>query len=235
MTYYYMYKITNVINGKIYIGVHRTNNLDDGYMGSGTHLKRSIHKYGIENFTKKILKWFDSEEEMYSEEAELVNEEFIKREDTYNISYGGNGNWSYVNKVRKEKYGDGWAKISGMKTQKILKKKYGEDCYSIIGKKGIKTLKEKYGDSWAKIIGTKAQKILKEKYPKGTWKDKRHTEESKKKIGQSNAIKQSGKGNSQYGKCWIYNTGLKENKSIPKEEIQQWLDMGWIKGRKMKF
>ena len=100
--YYYLYKITNLINGKIYIGVHRTYHLNDGYMGSGKNIQNAIKKYGIENFEKEILKWFESEEEMYDEEAEIVNEDFIKRNDTYNIIEGGStvdsGTYSKIGK-----------------------------------------------------------------------------------------------------------------------------------------
>jgi len=91
--HYTVYKITNNINLKYYIGKHQTKNLDDGYMGSGKRLKSAIIKYGIENFNKEILHVFDSEEEMNAKEKELV----VITENSYNLCEGGNGGFSYIN------------------------------------------------------------------------------------------------------------------------------------------
>ena len=87
--YKYFYKITNNINGCFYYGIHSTNDLDDGYMGSGKRLKKAYKKYGVENFTKEILKYFDTLKELSDYEAEIVNEEMINNSCCYNMSLGG--------------------------------------------------------------------------------------------------------------------------------------------------
>ena len=89
MKYHYFYKITNNINNHFYYGVHNTDDLEDGYMGSGKRLHIAYKKYGIENFTKEILKFFDSSEEAFDYEKYIVNEEMIRRDDCYNIQIGG--------------------------------------------------------------------------------------------------------------------------------------------------
>lgn len=86
---YFAYKTTNLCNGKFYIGIHRTSNIDDGYLGSGTRLLEDLKKYGRENFSREILKTFSSEKEMILYEEQIVDAEFIKSPDNYNIMPGG--------------------------------------------------------------------------------------------------------------------------------------------------
>ena len=87
--YHYFYKITNNINNHFYYGIHSTDDLDDGYMGSGVRLNYAYKKYGIENFSKEILKFFDSREECAEYEAEMVTEQLVHDDNCYNVSCGG--------------------------------------------------------------------------------------------------------------------------------------------------
>jgi len=89
--YYTIYKITNKINGKIYIGKHQTTNINDSYYGSGAKLLLAIEKYGKQNFIKEVLFTYDNEHDMNEKEKEIITEEFVSRKDTYNIGVGGEG------------------------------------------------------------------------------------------------------------------------------------------------
>lgn len=91
MKYFYLYKITNIVNNKIYIGVHTTKNPTDNYMGSGAALSRAKLKYGLCNFKKEILQWFDTADLMYDREREIVTVEFISERSNYNLKVGGIG------------------------------------------------------------------------------------------------------------------------------------------------
>jgi len=88
--FHYLYKITNNINGKIYVGVHSTEDMNDGYMGSGDLILKAIDKYGVDNLNKDILFQFDDRESAFMCESEIVDDEFVRRKDTYNLNVGGN-------------------------------------------------------------------------------------------------------------------------------------------------
>lgn len=96
---YTVYKTTCLVNSKIYVGVHKTENPNDEYLGSGKILSNAIAKYGRSQFVKEILHICDSAEEAFLLESKIVNEDFIKDENTYNIKLGGDGGWDYINKT----------------------------------------------------------------------------------------------------------------------------------------
>lgn len=88
MRFFGIYKITNLVNGKMYIGQHVTDDLDDGYMGSGVVILRALKKYGRDNFRKEWLMFCEDEEELGWWERVFVDETWIARSDTYNLIPG---------------------------------------------------------------------------------------------------------------------------------------------------
>lgn len=101
---YIVYKTTNLINNKIYVGVHKTAdpNIFDGYIGCGCYKNKpssyahpktvfqcAVKKYGANNFKRDIISTFNNEIEAYLLEAQIVNEEFLARDDVYNMVLGG--------------------------------------------------------------------------------------------------------------------------------------------------
>lgn len=94
---HYIYKTTNLINGKIYIGYHYSEDIEnDPYLGSGEVLLRAIRYHGKNNFKREILFEFDNQDDAYKKERELVTEDFVKDRDTYNMALGGRG-WAIGN------------------------------------------------------------------------------------------------------------------------------------------
>lgn len=91
MEFYGLYKITNLVNGKMYIGQHVTEDIDDGYMGSGVVMKRALRKYGAENFRKEWLGFYEDKEELDYMERVFVDDTWVSRSDTYNLCVGGKG------------------------------------------------------------------------------------------------------------------------------------------------
>ena len=89
--YFLIYKVTNLVNQKFYIGKHETVDVNDGYLGSGRAIVSAIKKHGRANFSKEILHVFDNKESMESAERRLVTERLISDPLCYNLALGGQG------------------------------------------------------------------------------------------------------------------------------------------------
>ena len=223
--YNYFYKITNNLNNHFYYGVHSTDNLDDGYMGSGIRLHYAYKKYGIENFSKEILKFFDTREQANRYEAEIVTEELVKDNKCYNVMLGGgidttgkiivkdkNGNTYMIDK-------DDPRYLSG----ELVPTATGNIC-----------VKDKNGKFY--YIDPNDSRYLSGKLVKYSfWTGRHHKNDTiiKMKSTHKKNNHQKGNKNSQFGTCWIHNN--ERNLKIKKEELQEYINNGWIKGRKMKF
>lgn len=93
-----VYKITNLINSKYYIGVHKTSAPLDNYMGSGPAIKAAIKKYGLSSFKKEILFSYYDEVDAYEKEKELLQSVWHLSE-CYNMTEGGIGSWSHIDSI----------------------------------------------------------------------------------------------------------------------------------------
>lgn len=101
---YTVYKTMNKINGKEYVGFHKIKNIDeikyntsesgsifkDGYMGSGSLIKKVLEKYGPEKMCQELLFISSDKSEAEALEKSIVNKEYIKKDDNYNLIEGGN-------------------------------------------------------------------------------------------------------------------------------------------------
>ena len=212
--HYLVYKVTCLINGKTYIGCHKTKNIDDNYMGSGKYLKRAIEKNGLNNFQKEILFDYDNAEDMFAKEAELVNEEYLSEGNTYNLKKGGSGGFDYVNSTGANRYYRKNNPRVLAAQQKATKKQY-ELRNTVPGyldkiKKNVsRGLKEYYKTNPASFLG------------------KKHSDNTKKQLSDSQKkIDRNGIKNPSFGTMWITNGS--QNKKVKKQiDIPE----GWYKGR----
>jgi hypothetical protein len=211
--YHFIYRTTCQITGKFYVGMHSTDNLEDGYLGSGKILGYSRKKHGDENHKKEIIEMCTDREALKLREKEIVNEKLLVDPLNINLKYGGEGGWD----------------------QPLLQ--------SVRGKKGAtkgnaaKAILRKTDPIWAMAESQRNSNITRSAYANGTkainlpdWNGRSHCAETKQKIGKANSIHQSGTGNSQYGTCWVTN-GVP--KKIKKQDLDSYLSSGYIRGRSM--
>ncbi len=99
--YGYIYKTTNLINGKIYIGQKAKNTFDKSYFGSGIYLKNALKKYGKENFSCFLLCWCWNQQELNKKEIEFIKY-FKTIENGYNLMTGGNQGGQFCLKSKQK-------------------------------------------------------------------------------------------------------------------------------------
>jgi hypothetical protein len=205
--YHFIYKTTNLLSGKYYIGMHSTDDLEDGYLGSGTRLRYSINKYGKENFKREILEFCETRDELIKRETEIININEVAKFDCINLKVGGQGGFVSEEHMKK-------CQLAGAKAY-ILKFNNDENFRKSRNQKSSETIKKNH---------------LEGKMNPKRFKDKKHSDKTKQLISEKMKGMGIGENNSQYGTCWITKDGA--NKKIKKEEIETYLNEGWLRGRK---
>ena len=205
--YHIIYKTTNLLSGRYYLGMHSTDTLDDDYLGSGNQLHHAIKKHGRENFKREILEFCSSREELASRESELVTMNEVRNKECMNMKVGGFGGgmiWNEEHMKAFSKAGHSALKEK-LKTDPELKQKFID-----LGNASIKNLTPWTGQEF---------------------KGKKHTEETKKKMREAQKNRNSsGEYNSQHGTMWV--TNETENLKINKNDS---IPSGYRKGRKIKL
>ena len=196
--FHFIYKTTNLLNNKFYIGMHSTSNLKDGYIGSGTRLRHSIRKHGIDNFKFEIIEWCDDRETLVKREKEIITEEHINDENCYNLKFGGLGGGKFYSEEHQFKC----SQAAGIKhRERMLNDSEYRKNFS---KKTSESNKIRH-----------QQGNLKPIHERYSWVGKKHKTETIEKIKNSRKGQGFGVTNSQYGTKWI--TNGKENKKIKKD------------------
>ena len=189
--------------------MHSTSNLKDGYLGSGTHLRHAIRKYGVDNFKIEILEWCDTRDKLIEREKEIIAENHVNNPNCYNLKFGGLGGGKFINKEHQFK------------------------CSQAAGLKHSEKLKT--DEEYRKKRSTQTSESNKRRHQRGdinpiqenySWEGKKHKPETIDKIKLSKKGQGIGETNSQYGSQWI-NDG-KQNKKIKMMGI---VPTGWKLGR----
>ncbi len=189
-----IYKTTNLINNKIYVGQDSKNN--PNYLGSGIHLKRAIKKYGKEFFIKEILETCLNIIELNEKEIYWINE--LKSTDInigYNISFGSQFGWHKGLKHKEESIEKIRLSSLGRKHSDDTIEKLSGDNNHFYGKTHSDDTKQKISESnkgkvaWNKNLPlseeTKQKISDSNKGKESWWKGKNLPEDTKEKISES--------------------------------------------------
>jgi len=216
--HHYIYKTTCQVTGKFYVGMHSTDDPNDGYLGSGKILGYSIAKHGRENHKKEILERLPTREALRLREKEIVNEELLADSLNINLKYGGEGGFDHLNSpeaIEARRWTFTVRSKAGYEAQRKLMEDPG--------------YREKRLAQQREVIKI-AKAAAMEKYPSGTFANRSHTAETCHKMKQSHQGKHDGQKNSQFGTCWVSRDG--KAIKIKKPEMETYLSNGYSKGRK---
>jgi hypothetical protein len=244
MTYYLLYKTTCQITGKFYCGMHKTEELEDGYLGSGKRLRASVAKYGKENFTRELISTHDSQETLSKAEEELITPEMLSNPMCLNLVPGGKGG-SGPGKLGASLGGQAYAKAleenSAFREVKIpqlcaagkLGGALGSNLQ--IGERG--KISAQTPEARSKRISTMRERG----HQKGAKNSQSgttciyHPEHGNKRIPQQEIdswITQGWLPGANIGTCFIHHPEALKGKLIPKGDLDSWTDQGWIPGMK---
>ena len=118
--YGYIYETRNLLNDRIYIGQHKSEQYDSTYYGSGKVLNLAIKKYGIENFSNRLLIPANSKQELDELEIKTIEEYATKYgQKLYNLAKGGNGGdvFAYADEDSKKAFVDKMTDINKQRCQ----------------------------------------------------------------------------------------------------------------------
>lgn len=219
--YHFIYRTTCLITNRYYIGMHSTENLEDGYIGSGKRLWNSIRKYGKENHTCEIVEFLPERKELVTREKQIVNEELLNDELCMNLRLGGEGGFDYLNKSLTPEQ----RTKSGLAGPYHNIGKYDDAWKDNLRTKRIQGIRKAYAEG--KMPGFSKEAIVKGCLAANSEKSKQKRKETFIKIEH-----QQGEKNSSFGTCWIYHN-LIGSRKCKKDLLPEYIEQGWIKGRKM--
>lgn len=211
---YTVYKVTHIASGQFYVGVHQTTDPQDDYLGSGLRIQRAVAKYGKEAFCKEVLFVYDTPEEMFQMERQIVTEAFVARTDTYNLCPGGQGGWGFLNNDSEVQRAKAYKSNARQRQMAALDPTFREPQR----RTGSKNFKRLHAEG---------------KLRHDTFRGRTHTEETKAKMRAAKVGHGKGEDNSQYGTKWVCRKG-DGAKKIPKDRLGVYLRDGWTLGRKLK-
>lgn len=220
--YHFLYKIVNIKNNKYYIGIHSTNDLLDGYSGSGKALLSSIRIYGPKAFKKYILKYCNSREELLKVESEYVTIKEVNDPQCYNLVIGGN---SYLDMHKSSIKQKGSVYLYNYQINKRIRANREQlDIYLQNGwVKGYGPVSEAMKNG-----GTRGKKLIHNN------EENKWVNESELEFFLNNGWSKGSSKNINNGKIYIHkdrnDRDWPDRKLIFPEDLNKWINKGWAEG-----